>query len=483
MDEYKKKILIITLGVFLSIALLEVILRIFGVLYVRNVKTKKVKSRDQKKYVVLCLGDSFTYGLGAPLGESYVDYLRVLLQQKFGRDKVEVVNYGFPGHNTHQLIEILRDEVDRIKPDLVIFLAGCQNLYNFYGYYDFTKRKRMNYVSLFKWLHNFKVYKLVRLLLDDLRYINHSSKKYKNNIQFDSTEMINDMKERVSPNSVELSIDSSLSSLHKFRKLGKALISNDTDEETYFEIGDYYFHRRLYDKAADWYMKGIKSNPQSIKGYIKMSDLENKRGNWNQVIKYSRMAIKLGANDGEVYMLLAEALESVNKIEEAVENYKIALKLGFQPANFIYKRLACIYQNSRQYKEALDFFTKIAKFDPAAISYMYRFQNRSNYYHLIEEWIGCEIADLKKICEDRNILLIIQNYPALNGYRWISFLLKDIAKRENCLFVDQYSFFEDMQDKENFFNFDHCNSQGYKIMAKNLFNKIVEDNLIKIDNK
>ncbi|MCX5795308.1 MAG: GDSL-type esterase/lipase family protein [Elusimicrobia bacterium] len=79
---------------------------------------------------VLCLGDSFTFGLGAPPGRSYPDALQRLFDAE-APGRVRVINAGIPGANTSMVLESVEENLSRIRPAAVLLLAGCNDNSNF----------------------------------------------------------------------------------------------------------------------------------------------------------------------------------------------------------------------------------------------------------------------------------------------------------------------------------------------------------------
>jgi len=75
---------------------------------------------------VVCLGDSNTFGIGAPTGRSYPDQLRDLFSVAVA--DVEVVNLGVPGTTSRQMIDRLESEIAEDVPDVVVFLGGGNDL-------------------------------------------------------------------------------------------------------------------------------------------------------------------------------------------------------------------------------------------------------------------------------------------------------------------------------------------------------------------
>ena len=74
------------------------------------------KNRDIPRVVVI--GDSFTFGFGVPLEDTYVKQLEVLLAQQLGQ--VEVFNLGVTAYQTWHFIDLLEERVASLEPDLVI---------------------------------------------------------------------------------------------------------------------------------------------------------------------------------------------------------------------------------------------------------------------------------------------------------------------------------------------------------------------------
>ena len=75
--------------------------------------------------VILCLGDSFTYGVGAAPGQSYPDRLQSLLDRSGKR--FTVLRRGFPGENSYGLRLKLAEALDQDCPSQVVLLAGVNN--------------------------------------------------------------------------------------------------------------------------------------------------------------------------------------------------------------------------------------------------------------------------------------------------------------------------------------------------------------------
>jgi len=76
------------------------------------------KEKKEGSFRILCLGDSFTEGDGAPYDSSYVAILRTLLQARY--PSVEVLNAGNCGSDPFFNFRNLQDRLIAYQPDLVI---------------------------------------------------------------------------------------------------------------------------------------------------------------------------------------------------------------------------------------------------------------------------------------------------------------------------------------------------------------------------
>jgi hypothetical protein len=77
---------------------------------------------------ILCIGDSWTYGIGAPKGEAYPDHLRRVLG-----DGWTVVNRGWPGASSSHVAARLPGWLTEFRPAVVIAMAGANNWHNTLG--------------------------------------------------------------------------------------------------------------------------------------------------------------------------------------------------------------------------------------------------------------------------------------------------------------------------------------------------------------
>jgi lysophospholipase L1-like esterase len=66
----------------------------------------------------------------------------------------------------------------------------------------------------------------------------------------------------------------------------------------------------------------------------------------------------------------------------------------------------------------------------------------------------------------------------MKTYKLINENIREIAKKEKILLLDNEFIFKQLKNRENYFepiqNGDHCNEKGYEIIANNLYSLITK---------
>ena len=120
-----KKIMASFLGLLFVFVLFEGFLRVGHFSFATHTKEKKLWGEK----IILCLGNSHTFGAGAEEGFSYPDQLQKLFENS-SKKKVQVINEGVLGMNSAQLFSELQDKINFYKPQLVILQTGGPNYWN-----------------------------------------------------------------------------------------------------------------------------------------------------------------------------------------------------------------------------------------------------------------------------------------------------------------------------------------------------------------
>jgi len=87
------------------------------------------RSASPDEIVILCVGDSHTYGSPAP-EEGYPVQLQATLDERFPEHHFRVLNLGLPGANSAFVANLLERQIVQLHPHLVIVWVGVNNLWN-----------------------------------------------------------------------------------------------------------------------------------------------------------------------------------------------------------------------------------------------------------------------------------------------------------------------------------------------------------------
>lgn len=138
----RAKLLALGLGALCALAALELGLRAAG--GVENLRRRGGSGGPARgRMTILCYGNSHTLGMGAPPGESYCDHLRGRLAREYPEAErlFRVMNRGVGNSNSTQVLERIRADFDRLRPDLALIMTGEPNTWNRRGYGRFLARE------------------------------------------------------------------------------------------------------------------------------------------------------------------------------------------------------------------------------------------------------------------------------------------------------------------------------------------------------
>lgn len=143
MNKAKERILVLFLGFLFALILLEIILQTYGIFYsfMRDYYSNAPLRKGTNKYVILCLGNSFTLGIGADKGKSYPDFLQRLFDKNTKEKNVMVINRGVRAMNSGKLLDVLQKDILETAPNLIILQTGSPNIRNLHKYELYLKRK------------------------------------------------------------------------------------------------------------------------------------------------------------------------------------------------------------------------------------------------------------------------------------------------------------------------------------------------------
>ncbi len=120
---------LIAFGLVLTLILIETVLQI-GSLFVAEKTDLALSEWNTRDRRILALGDSNTYGvwLDEREREAYPAQLEKIWNDG-DRPPVEVLNLGYPGTNSSQLLSLYRDFLEALDPDVVLVMVGVNDFW------------------------------------------------------------------------------------------------------------------------------------------------------------------------------------------------------------------------------------------------------------------------------------------------------------------------------------------------------------------
>ena len=79
-----------------------------------------VSPKPRGQFRMVAIGDSLTFGWGVNDNDTFCAQLEQLLRRRFPASDVDVVNLGVGGYDTHQEVALLKRNVARLQPDMVL---------------------------------------------------------------------------------------------------------------------------------------------------------------------------------------------------------------------------------------------------------------------------------------------------------------------------------------------------------------------------
>ncbi|QNF33773.1 DUF5107 domain-containing protein [Adhaeribacter swui] len=114
-----------------------------------------------------------------------------------------------------------------------------------------------------------------------------------------------------------------------FRKAiatGTQLNPNPNDSEPYYNLGLCLYYLDRSDEAYEAFYKATWSNAWKDTGYFSVARIDLRRGNYEDALQHSNLALERNVNNSKAYVIKAAALRYLGKTEEALIVCEEALK-------------------------------------------------------------------------------------------------------------------------------------------------------------
>ncbi len=462
MKTTKQKAIVFGIGIVICLLILEVALRVVGGIYA-DISESDIGKSKQGVTTILCTGDSFTFGIGAPRDLSYPAQLEKLLNQAAAGKKYSVINRGWPGQNSTQFLKRFDKYLRQFQPDIVTILIGAQNLGNYFGYQDYLRNAQKQERSLLQELHDsldrIRIYKFVRLLFQTPQP-NWSGDEYPDEQK--PARIVNPAKKkqhRVPECMTGLELKEQGEYDKALEMLLGAAKTQDLGAECSNIVGAIYREQAQYDKAINWFKKGIEYDPTQFRNYEDIGQSYFSRNRMNEAIDWLKKGFdnaRVQALHPRCYSLIGNAFEALGDTEAALE----------------------FFNKERNRKtERNDFLRGLAG------DYLLLFQKSSKNVE-VYNWIRADVKSMLDLSKEYNAKPVLMTYPYMPE---IDHVYRKLAKDLQVPFVDHQKAFEDFTrndvlNSEYFIPDGHPNTKGYHLMAQTIFAVLKDSELFPVSN-
>jgi lysophospholipase L1-like esterase len=463
----RKKAIVFLCGIIVGLALLELALYFVGVVEKSQLR-KSIESEksDGNTVRVLCVGDSFVEGVGAPSDQSYPRQLEALLNAGRKEQKYKVINAGLAARNTSLLLEDLPRKIDADRPAVVIILVGGANLWNYKGYKSNRERRGrlVNPSSFFYSVHTFK---LAKLLIANVR------KKQSNT----SSPMFAPPGRDIAAN-VRMKQDEKHGSVPIPSVDARPGGRDDSNRQ-----GWCYRWSGNFQEAARCFEHSIKNNPDDINSYLGLAIVYRYMQRYAESEICCKKCIQRYPRNSSFYAELGQTYKEVNRYRDALQVFERGvLSDPCATENNNYDLLINLVHDCPDRNvvaEAVSFLLSLRRGMDHPVPLLLNAADlvEGNIDAEIMLWITQDMGTIIRLCRDKQVPVILLNYP---GNNTVNHIIGAIAKKYSVPLVDNHTVFSGLWGNDYYFSADgHCNARGYGVMAKNVYDKLREIGIAK----
>lgn len=401
------------------LVILELGLRFAGLAYAYARHKAQERASSGSGYTVMTLGDSFTFGGNVSVWDNYPYALAGLLRKNPAFVRSRVVNRGRCEFNSRQVLSEFREQVDTVRPDAVVLLAGASDKWNLSGWDKSTP------LFLSNWKENGSggQEQMPYASLEELLYAANDYGFSSSGGWFGNTVG----RLRVVRTMMYLKIN--LEVKYLLWRAGKEKWSGDkvatlaraSDEETVERLTDYLAVRSQYDLIFDTAMSMLAAPGAERSEYIRSKVF---------------------------FQWLTWAHSFQKRYDASLPEKKMAALLARAPS-----------------LSGNEVFMK----------YFRLFRDREHLDFMIEDIMRSNLKEIVAECRRRGIKVILQTYPG--SYDSVNDLIASVAAEEGVALVDNKAVFDGLSangGREKFLaGDDHCTPAGYEAMARNVYGALV----------
>ena len=496
MKSYRQKILVLLAGMLVALLLLEAGLRVVGDVYLHRERRPGVPERGRPARLqtgcegcktILCLGDSYTYGMGSSEGKDYPSQLETMLNAGGTAARYTVFNGGKGGANSSMLLDELPGYLEAVEPDLVVVLLGGANLWDYSGYVS-HKHRHSARGSLFELIHRIRTIRLVSHLLHKLQQ--KTRQDTRESMEYVGVRTALDLYLRwlssrspaergraarsshFTHGTQALALGQYEAALGHFSKGVKAA---PTHSSNYWGMGYANHGLRRHEVAERWYRKCSEINPRDPNSFFGIGQLHyDKMIFGDRREAWFRRGIKADPRFGANYCKLGDSLMMRKHPDH--EGALALLKRGIELApDYLncYEALLAYYHDHGDKQEMEVLLRRLSKRSRVAESYLAVLSAHGPQAEILS-WIKADLNRIVDLIEASGARVVFQLYPNKSPANRI---IAEVALDRQLPLVKQLEIFArvapDARDRKRLFLPDnHCSDEGNRLVAQNLARKI-----------
>ncbi|HLD69536.1 MAG TPA: tetratricopeptide repeat protein [Candidatus Omnitrophota bacterium] len=509
----RQKISLIFLGIFSTLVLLEIVLRIGGFIFTLQQDWRnRAAPGGRDEFRILCIGESTT-ALGGE--NSYPWQLENILNKSGSKQKFKVINKGLVAKTSADVLAQLNTDLDRYKPDLVISMVGVNDPYKI----ESMMKNRWG-AKLNQCLQNLRLYHFFELLgghishrIQDTKETRKASSSFdlpQNSMDFEFSKEIDIEKD--DPTRV-------IQQMTRLQRISVQLedhLAQDPQARTdpqlqnkleiarlrllWFRVylGTYYRMRGDFRQAQDYLLTAIQQDPHNYSPYLELGRMYEEQKNYGRALVFLQRARDLRPDSNLALLELGRCYDKLGRQEETFKFYKLLFEKN--PSEFwVYPEIGTWFKTHNHLAQAEEVFLRAIEINPTdyflytELAAIYEAQGKNDQARISHAqavtahakangYLPVTIDNYNRIVDavlSRGIKLICMQYPLRNIEP-----LKDILKnKEKIIFVENKTNFEtalknaeySLYFSDNFGgDFGHCTRRGNELIARSAARAIVE---------
>jgi tetratricopeptide (TPR) repeat protein len=379
---FRQKILLLLLGSFLMVIIIETGLRLGGFIYLSVQERRNKVFLTSEGYRILCLGDSHTAcgGEGA-----YPFQLQQILNEKKQDMVFSVINKGVPGIDSTGILLELKDNLKLYKPGMVIVMMGLNDKEGDYSY-----SRSNNFHRIIRFAKSLRCYKLLDLLKMHIQSRLKDKKSFSTKFT-DSGRLYQEQGDYVNAE----------------RMFKKSIELNPADEENYIALAFCYQDQGKFQETESKLQEAIRSASHNEQAYVALGFYYLEHGDLSRSEDVFRKAASLYSFNDEINISLLACYEEQGKFTDAEMFFTKAIEINPRSCP-LYLELGRLYLMEEKYSRAEVIFKKAIEVDPQdymaylELGSLYKQQSRMKeakgvFKRAIEVAPGCDTAYLELI--------------------------------------------------------------------------------------